>query len=534
VIHHFKFGVVPVDAHSINELRRKEQRPGKRRPASALAVAWERRVRSQYCPKCVPRCLRREATLQKLAVFAALAVAALPLAAKHAPHGVNASSHREAPLTSQYPIVDSTDVYAFRSPDKPDTVTLIANYVGLEDPAGGPNFTKFGDDVLYAINIDNVGDGQPHLSYQFQFFTTYQNPNTFLYNTGPITSLTDPNWNIRQSMRVTRVDARGSTVLGDNLPTPPVNVGAKSTPNYDALANMAIKDLGNGVTVFAGDRKDPFFVDLGSLFDLLQIRKLPGNMGGGVDALAMKNVHSIVIQVPITQLTNNGQAASDPMGSNAVIGVWTTASLQQTSVLTQTAQNGTNGPATVVVDTGPFVQVSRLGMPLTNEVLIPVGTKDQFNSTTPANDAQYAGLLNNPEPANLLKLLYNIQIPPTPRTDILAIFDLGVPGLNQQVAGNKGTPADELRLNMAIPVTATPNRMGVLAKDNQGFPNGRRLTDDVVDIELNALAGAVYPLIDPNFKPDPLAGQLGDGVDASSKPPLATFPYVASPLPGFP
>ena len=465
----------------------------------------------------------RNSTLRKITVFAALVTVALPLGARHATHSVNASSHREAPLTSQYPNIDSTDLYAFVSPDQPDTVTIIANYIPLEGPAGGPNFYRFGDDTLYTINVDNVGDGLPHIRYDFTFTTFYRNPNTFLYNTGPIKSLDDPNWNIYQSMKVSRTDSTGTKVVGDNLKTPPVNVGSHSTPNYDALASAAIQDVGNGTKVFAGQRADPFFVDLGATFDLLTIRNIPGNMGGGVNTLKGFNVHTIAIQVPISQLTNDGKAPTDVKASNAVLGFWTSASLQRTSVLRDDGS---------VADDGPFVQVSRLGMPLTNELVVPVGLKDYWNATAPAADSQFGAAAADPELAHLFTALYNIKVPPAPRKDIIAAFFTGLPGINMP---SNPTIADELRLNVAIPPSATPNRMGVLGNDLAGFPNGRRLTDDVVDIELNVVAGVAYPLfVDKTFQPDPLAGKLGDGVDAPDKAPTGAFPYVASPYAGFP
>ena len=178
------------------------------------------------------------------------------------------SSHREAPEISKDPVADNTDVYGFVSPDNPNTVTLIANYIPAEAPDGGPNFYEFGDDVLYEIHIDNDGDGDADITYQFQFHATLQNPNTFLYNTGPITSLTDPNWNKRQLYSLTRVKNHRSTVLAEDLASPPCNIGPSSTPNYDALAQEAVHALSSGETVFAGQRAEGFYVDLGSGFGI--------------------------------------------------------------------------------------------------------------------------------------------------------------------------------------------------------------------------------------------------------------------------
>src|SRR2546422_1659747 len=221
-----------------------------------------------------------------------------------------ASSHREAPLISQDPNADNTDLYAFVSPDRPDTVTIVANYIPLEEPAGGPNFAAFGDDVLYAINIDNDGDGEEDIQYQFRFRTTIRNRGSFLYNTGPITSLDDPNWNVPQTYTLTRVERGKRSVLGTRIKIPPVNVGPRSTADYEALAAAAVTDLPGGVKVFAGQRDDPFFVDLGSVFDLAGLRPfngahvIPLDPGPGVDVGGF-NTHSIVIQVPIDQLTRN-------------------------------------------------------------------------------------------------------------------------------------------------------------------------------------------------------------------------------------
>ena len=195
------------------------------------------------------------------------------------------SSHREAPLIAGDPKADATDLYAFVSPDKSNTVTLIANYVPFQEPAGGPNFYTFGDNVLYEIKVDSDGDAVEDVTYQFRFTTTVGNKNTFLYNTGAVSSPTDPNLNVKQTYTVTKIKGGVSTVIGSNIPVPPSNIGPKSTPNYANIQSQAVTDLGNGVKVFAGQSDDPFFAELGGLFDLLTIRKLPGNAGGGVDGL---------------------------------------------------------------------------------------------------------------------------------------------------------------------------------------------------------------------------------------------------------
>ena len=451
-------------------------------------------------------------------VLTLVAALALVLAGRSIqPHAV-ASSHREAPMISRDPVADTTDVYVFVSPDQPDTVTLIGAWVPLAEPAGGPNYYDFGDDVLYEIYIDNDGDAREDISYQFQFETRVTNPNTFLYNTGPITSLEDADWNVRQFYTVTRVDRNGEQVLGRNLQVAPWNVGPKSTPNYDELAAMAGYDIGSpGLRVFAGPRDDPFFVDLGATFDLLTIRALPGTRGGGVDNLAGYNVQAIALQVPVASLTRNGQRpllANDPA---AVIGVWATSSRRATTVL---------NPATATeTSSGPWVQVSRLGHPLVNEVVIPLGQKDRWNFSEPREDGQFLTYVTDPEAARLLNLLHNISVPPTPRNDLVAVFLTGVPGLTQPP---NVTPSEQLRLNVAVPPSATTNRLGVLAGDNAGYPNGRRLRDDVVDIALRAVAGVLVEGF--NVSPN---NALGDGVDENDLQFLPYFPYLASPHQGF-
>ena len=442
------------------------------------------------------------------------------------PISVYAASHREAPLISGDPTADGTDLYAFVSPDAPDTTTLIANYLPFQNPAGGPNFYSFDDNVLYDIKIDNNGDAVPDITYQYKFTTTKQNPKTFLYNTGAIKSLDDPNWNIRQTYSLTKITAAGSTVLGTDIPTPPSNVGPTSTPNYEQLQAQAVKSVGN-VKSFAGQSDDPFFADLGGIFDLLTIRKVPGNAGGGKDGLKGFNVQSLALQVPTTELTSDSTRPTDPKSPAAVIGVWTTSSRRSTTVL---------GGGTAAAS-GDFVQVSRLGAPLVNEVVVPIGAKDLWNGSKPVDDAQFANGVANPELAKLFNALYKVKVPPQgdfgtaeQRDDLIAIFLTGIPDLTKPA---NGKPSEQLRLNLAVPVTKTPNRLGVLAKDTQGYPNGRRLADDVVDISEQAVAGAAYPLFHKDFVADPLATQLGDGVDSNDKAFRTGFPYLALPNDGF-
>jgi hypothetical protein len=443
-----------------------------------------------------------------------------------------ASSHREAPLISADPLADNTDVYAFVSPDATDTVTLVANWIPLEAPNGGPNFYKFGDDVLYRINVDNDGDAEDDIVYEFRFKTTTLNRNTFLYNTGPITSLDDPAFNVRQTYSVTRIDRSGRHVLARDLSTPPVNVGARSTPSYDTLAAAAVHTLPDGSRVFAGQRDDPFFVDLGSVFDLLGLRpfnaahKIPMANAPGVDGLRGINTHTIAVQVPKRLLTHDGSLGTDASNTNSIIGVYST-TLRRRLRLDEDrdGHHGGDGDDDVSDD---WVQVSRLGMPLVNEVVIPLGKKDRFNASDPRNDAQFASFVLNPEPAALIPVLYpGVTVPAAPRNDLVAIFLTGIPGLNQPAHVK---PSEMIRLNMAVPPSAVPNRLGLLAGQADGFPNGRRLGDDVVDIELRALAGGTPFTPSFNHVPNNL---LGDGVDANDKPFTPAFPYVASPFAGY-
>jgi hypothetical protein len=482
-------------------------------------------------------------------ILAAVGLAlALVLLRLGGPTNARASSHSEAPLISQDPRADNTDLYAFVDPTDTSKVTMIANYIPLEAPASGPNFYSFDDSVLYQIAVDNNGDGVPDIGYQFRFTTTTRNPNTFLYGTGPIDTLDSPNWNRPQTMTVTLVHFKkngevqpgngpnGPQVLGTNVPTPPDNVGPRTTPNYDSLAASAVTDLGNGVKVFAGQRDDPFFVDLGSIFDLGGLRPfnpfhlLPLAASAGVDALKNYNTHSIAIQVPISQLIQ------PPM---TTIGIYASADRAKQRVLKDDGTTENNGP---------WVQVSRLGNPLINEVLIPLGKKDYWNREDPAGDSQFEQYYTSPELAGIINLLYGAPpgghpggalapVDTTGRTDLKAILLTGVPGLN--FTGN--TDADLLRLNTAIvpgptgPCPAAPNRLGVLGGDLCGYPNGRRLGDDVIDIDLRVIAQGDGSFLNgllglPNKSPNNL---VGDGVDANDVPFSSTFPYVASPHQGY-
>jgi hypothetical protein len=447
------------------------------------------------------------------------------------------SSHREAPEISKDPVADSTDLYAFVSPDKPDTVTLIANYVPLQGPAAGPNFFEFGDDVLYEIHISNSGDAKADVTYGFHFTTEVRNRATFLYNTGQITSLGSPSFNRRQFFTVTRTTRHGSSeVLAKHLACPPCNIGPRSTPNYATLSASAVHSLPGKRRVFAGQRADGFWVDLGSVFDLLALRPfqnlhlLSTPAAPGVNALANLNVHTIALQVPITDLTRHGVRPSGVGDPAAAIGVWTTASRRKSTVYDDSSSSWKGY--------GPWQQVSRLGNPLFNEVVVPMGKKDRWNQRTPAHDATYLSNVQHPEVAGLLPTLYpgvfpNLAKLSAARADLVAILLTGLPsGVVPGFQNFTGpTYADLLRLNVAVRPSSSPNPLGIVGGDLAGFPNGRRVTDNVVSIELRAIAGATYPLVAPGYKPDGAAALLTDG----SNPPafLSGFPYLGTPYDGY-
>ncbi len=459
------------------------------------------------------------------------------------------SSHREAPEISKDPVADSSDLYAFVSPDKPDTITLIANYLPLQGPAGGPNFFEFGDDVLYEIHVDNNGDGRPDLTYQFRFRTELRNDRTFLYNTGQIESLDSENWNRRQFYSVTRVDAHGkATVLARKLPCPPCNVGKLSIPDYDKLAADAVHKLKTGERVFAGQRADPFFVDLGAIFDLGTLRpfqnahlvgqKLFNYAGKAVNATDKTNVHSIAVQVPLQTVRRDGKKKVRGRDPEAVIGVWTSASRRQVQV-----RQGSKDNDDVYV--GPQTQVSRLGNPLFNEVIVPMAQKDKWNSLPPSEDKRFAEFVATPELGALLPVLYPglfdnlaaLNKTKEPRADLLAILLTGIPdGLIDGFQNNTGAlKADMLRLNTAIAPAEKENKFGVVGGDVAGFPNGRRIADDVVSISLRAIAGATLPLVEKDFEPDAAAALVEQGLsikDASAGL-LKKFPYLGTPFDGF-
>ena len=421
-------------------------------------------------------------------ITAAAAVALLGLAgvvgaAKLGPGNGLASSHREAPLIAEDPAADLTDLYAFRSPDKPNTVTILANVIPGEDPAAGPNWYTFSPGARYNLKIDTNGDAREDVTYRFQFRT----------KTGPF-FLGDT----AQPFTVTRI-ARGKASVVARGVTPPNNIGPRSTPKYHDLVTKSLVSFDGGRSqAFAGQRDDPFFGDIGAIFDLVAIRKGTGNMGGGKDFFAGYGVHTFGIQVPIAGLN----------AKSSTIGVWSSVDRRKVT------RRGLSTRSS-----GAWVQVDRLANPLVNEVVIPTGLKDRWNALHPANEGQFKKYYETPILAAVINKLYKLGAPETNRDDLVAVLLTGVPKLN--FTGPR--LADLLRVNLAIPVTKDPQRLGVLAGDNQGWPNGRRLGDDVIDIAEQAVGGFLM-----NHKLP-----LGDGVNADDRQLLASFPYIADPESGF-
>lgn len=470
--------------------------------------------------------------------------------------GINtfASSHAEAPLISMDRYADNTDVYAFRSSEtgRAGFVTIISNFIPFQDPTGGPQFYRFDDTVLYEIKIDNTGDGREDITYQFQFSTQTMNQNTVLGMStinidGRITSLTDLDYNMPQNYTVRRIDSAnpGGQVLATGLRTPPSNIGPRVTPNYEAgLAQPAIYPLGAaGGRVFCGQRDEGFSLDLG-VFDAIGYRSLGAT--GGVDSTRNFNVNTIAIEVPIQALTRTGTVPTSTTDPAAVIGVFSTASRGSLRTI---AANGARS------QTGTFVQISRLGSPLINEVVIPLRLKDAFNSLSPVNDAVAEPAVLDPEFPKIIRLALGtygtfngenvgggipvINLPPAPRNDLAAIFLTGIPaGTPGAPAGyttflSDGQPHEYLRLNVAIapvgPTTTGFSRLGLLGGDIGGFPNGRRVQDDVVDIEIRALLGGTP--FTPAFNVAP-NNAFSDGVSANFEGFLTRFPYLQTPNQG--
>ncbi len=467
--------------------------------------------------------------MRRSSILGAAAVAALAAGSLAVTSG-SGSSHREAPSILGDPTADNTDLYAFTAPDAPGSLTIVSNWIPFEDPSSGPYFGKLDPKARYYVKIDNTGDGREDVAYRWQFKQRFRNPSSFLYAAPTVDSVDDPDINFVQTYDLYRETynrkgkVKRTRKIAAGVPVAPDNVGPKTIPDYAKVAAGATRTLSNGAKTFVGPADDPFFIDLAVVFDGINIDKPGrpdiglGNQGGGKDDVAGYNTHSFALQVPESDVTRDGESVAGPDGSNAVVGVWTTTERKRIRAVRRKGKRRVHAR---------WVQVSRLGNPLINEVIIPIGLKDKFNRTSPANDAANfgAGALA-PEPARLLNALFNLGVKETDRTDIVGALLTGVPGLTQ--IGTSPVPADTLKVNLGVPPSASPNRFGVLAGDTAGFPNGRRLTDDVVDIELRVIAGAL-------LKPEEGGKQipLGDGVDVNDKPFRDAFPYVALPDSGF-
>jgi Domain of unknown function (DUF4331) len=457
----------------------------------------------------------------KKLVFAA-ALAALAVAV---PLGIT-SSHREAPNIMLDPSADNTDVYAWTAPGAEGALTLASNWIPGEAPANGPNFFRFDDRARYYNNIDNNGDGVADIRYRFTFDTELRNRNSFLYAGPGTTGFDDPKLNVIQTYDVVRetYNRKGkrkqAKKVGNDLPVAPPNIGPKTFPNYGNFVSAATRTLTDGTKLFVGSRDDPFYVDLGATFDAINVRAGTGNEGQGKDDFSDYSTSTTVMQIPEHLVTRDGDDVASADAKNAVVGVWSTTERRRLEVTNADFDAGSKGKK----GKKKWVQVSRLGNPLVNEVIIPLGMKDRFNRTTPDRDAElYGQFVTQPELAAVLNALFDVNAPETNRTDIVQAVLQGIPGLNEHKGKFAGTPVDTLKLNLGVPPTDSPNRFGVIGGDNAGYPNGRRPEDDVVDIDLQVVAGF-------------LAGNkvpLGDGVDENDKPFLSQFPYLAAPTSGF-
>ena len=461
---------------------------------------------------------RRPKALLLAAVVAAMAIAA-SLAIS--------SSHREAPNIMLDPAADNTDVYAFTAPDAEGALTIVSNWIPGQVPANGPtsSASTIGR-VTTTTSTTTVMEGRYQLSVQLQ----HQDPQPELVPVrgSGYAGFQRPGSEHRSDLHLVREEykpngklASETRIVKNGLVAPP-NIGPKTFPNYGNFVSQATRTTQDGTKLFVGSRDDPFFVDLGAAFDAINVRMGTGNQGAGRDDLSGYSTSSTVMQIPEAEVTRNGQAVSSPDAQNAVVGVWSTTERRKLEVTNADYSGGS--PSVVGDEPNNWVQVSRLGNPLVNEVIIPLGMKDRFNRTTPDRDAElYGQFVTQPELAAVLNALFNVNAPETNRTDIVQAVLQGIPGVNQHKGPFAGTPVDTLKLNLGTPPSDDPSRFGVIGGDNAGYPNGRRLADDVVDIDLQVVAG----ILKGNAVP------LGDGVDQNSEGFLNQFPYVAGPQSGF-
>jgi hypothetical protein len=494
--------------------------------------------------------------------LSALAAAMLPLVAV-------ASSHREAPFITEHPKVDGTDFYMFRSYEqgRAGFVTLIANYLPLQDAYGGPNYFTLDPEAVYDIHIDNDGDAREDMTFRFRFKNEIQDLSLAIGPAGnqrtvPVPVITTVPGGIGPGMldrnglnvietytvELIRGDRRNqgkwlANAAGGMDPTtftkPVDNVGNKSIPDYAAYAashvyNVTIPGCQPG-RLFVGQRKEPFSVNLGEVFDLVNTNAV-GPPNGELNIIDDKNITSLILEVPTSCLTS---------GNDPVIGGWTTASLPQVKVLNPLPRfDKDRGRTNASVEGGALTQVSRLGSPLVNEVVIGLRDKDRFNASRPVHDPQFLTYVTNPSLPELLEALFGglgVRAPNNfPRNDLVAVFLTGIPGLTKPAT--LSAPGEMLRLNTGLAATAAgmQSNLGVLGGDVAGFPNGRRPGDDVVDIELRAAMGVLCTLNDPaTFGCVPADAPTGnlpftDGATVSASDFDATFPYLRTPLAGSP
>ncbi|WP_225984641.1 DUF4331 domain-containing protein [Noviherbaspirillum aerium] len=473
-----------------------------------------------------------------------------------------ASSHREAPFISQNPSVDATDFYMFRSyePGRENYTTMVADYIPLQDPPGGPIFFPMNQNGLYEIHVDNNGDGKEDLTFQFQFKNELKDialpvgdkqVSIPVINGSRIESPKSPNLQMQETytVNIVRGDRRSGQRQavtnaaggGTTFDKPVDNIGKKSIPDYAAYAgqhlyNVNIPGCDSPGRMFVGQRKDPFVVNVGEALDLLNIKTPavelnPDAERSARDDLARKNVTAIAIEVPTSCL----RTANEP-----VIGAWTTASLRQGRVINPAPDSGL---FTTTKEGGAWAQVSRLAMPLVNEVVIGLKDKDKFNASKPSGDAQFLTYITNPTLAAVIESQFSsagVKAPTKlPRNDLVTAFLTGVPGLNKPA---NVVPSEMMRLNTEIAPKAkgAQNRLGVIGGDTAGFPNGRRPGDDVVDVELRVLMGKLCTLNDPaTFGCAPADAPSGtlqftDGAYTDDSNYDAAFPYLRTPLAGSP
>jgi hypothetical protein len=452
-----------------------------------------------------------------------------------------AASHREAPLIANDPTADNTDFYAFRSWTNPSNVVFILNTIPLQEPGGGPNYFNFGDDVLYKISVDSNGNGQDDLSYEVRFKTELRGALTGLelplsyVALPPITALDGPGSDgliLRQSYTVTQVRGHNRVDLSTKtMFAVPSNVGPLTMPNYEALAAQGIYDLANGGKVFAGQRDETFYLDLGAAFDTLNFRRTPPVLTPAEDAndavnpfgndqLSGYNISTIAIEVPISSVTGN---------PNAVIGAYASMSRQKVRVLRESSDDKDN------VSAGPWVQVSRMANPLVNELIIGTDQKDKWNASDPSQEAQFVNFYLNSRLATAINLRFGTHIPTTNRADLVNVL-LKYPSQPQTGTCGRSDCAELLRLNLAVAPTppASQKRLSVLAGDMAGWPNGRRPNDDVTDIALRVIAGKLIGTPEGNLL-------LGDGVNfnigaegsnLTANGIYTVFPYLPTPHDG--